>query len=66
MAGDRVARSVPKFIYIRVGGQIRWIYPPLNKPKTLAAMALVTTQLGHSLLQVSNLRTTITLPLFLF
>jgi hypothetical protein len=37
MAGDRVARSVPKFIYIRVGGQIRWIYPPLNKPKTLCA-----------------------------
>jgi hypothetical protein len=38
MAGDRVARSVVKFIYIRVGGQIRWIYPPLNKPKTLQAM----------------------------
>ncbi|UYN87579.1 MAG: hypothetical protein KIT51_04790 [Cyclobacteriaceae bacterium] len=38
MAGDRVARSVSKFIYIRVGGQIRWIYPPLNKPKTLGAM----------------------------
>jgi hypothetical protein len=38
MAGDRVARSVPKFIYIRVGGQIRWIYPPLNKPKTLAVI----------------------------
>jgi hypothetical protein len=37
MVGDRVARSVSKFIYIRVGGQIRWIYPPLNKPKTLAA-----------------------------
>ncbi|UYN87582.1 MAG: hypothetical protein KIT51_04805 [Cyclobacteriaceae bacterium] len=37
MAGDTVARSVNKFIYIRVGGQIRWIYPPLNKPKTLAA-----------------------------
>jgi len=35
MAGDTVARSVNKFIYIRVGGQIRWIYPPLNKPKTL-------------------------------
>ncbi len=31
MAGDRVARSVPKFIYIRVGGQIRWIYPPQRK-----------------------------------
>ncbi|UYN87606.1 MAG: hypothetical protein KIT51_04925 [Cyclobacteriaceae bacterium] len=38
MAGDTVARSVSKFIYIRVGGQIRWIYPPLNKPKTLAVM----------------------------
>jgi hypothetical protein len=38
MAGDRVARSISKFIYIRVGGQIRWIYPPLNKPKTLAAI----------------------------
>jgi hypothetical protein len=38
MAGDRVARSVNKFIYIRVGGQIRWIYPPLNKPKTLPTM----------------------------
>jgi hypothetical protein len=38
MAGDTVARSVPKFIYIRVGGQIRWIYPPLNKPKTLAVI----------------------------
>jgi hypothetical protein len=38
MAGDTVARSVSKFIYIRVGGQIRWIYPPLNKPKTLVAM----------------------------
>jgi len=37
MAGDTVARSVGKFIYIRVGGQIRWIYPPLNKPKTLGA-----------------------------
>jgi hypothetical protein len=36
MAGDRVARSVIKFIYIRVGGQILRIYPPLNKPKTLA------------------------------
>jgi len=36
MAGDTVARSVNKFIYIRVGGQIRWIYPPLNKPKTLS------------------------------
>jgi hypothetical protein len=38
MAGDTVARSVNKFIYIRVGGQIRWIYPPLNKPKTLPTM----------------------------
>ena len=38
MAGDTVARSVPKFIYIRVGGQIRWIYPPLNKPKSLPVM----------------------------
>jgi hypothetical protein len=38
MAGDTVARSVSKFIYIRVGGQIRWIYPPLNKPKTLCTM----------------------------
>jgi len=38
MAGDRVARSVNKFIYIRVGGQILRIYPPLNKPKTLAPM----------------------------
>ena len=38
MAGDRVARSVNKFIYIRVGGQIRWIYPPLNKPKSLAGI----------------------------
>jgi hypothetical protein len=37
MAGDTVARSVVKFIYIRVGRQIRWIYPPLNKPKTLGA-----------------------------
>jgi hypothetical protein len=36
MAGDTVARSVNKFIYIRVGGQILRIYPPLNKPKTLA------------------------------
>ena len=36
MAGDTVARSVTKFIYTRVGGQIRWIYPPINKPKTLA------------------------------
>jgi hypothetical protein len=36
MAGDTVAHSVSKIIYIRVGGQIRWIYPPLNKPKTLA------------------------------
>ncbi|MBX2956296.1 MAG: hypothetical protein KF846_09075 [Cyclobacteriaceae bacterium] len=35
MAGDTVARSVSKFMYIRVGGQIRWIYPPLNKPKSL-------------------------------
>ncbi len=33
MAGDTVARSVNKFIYIRVGGQILRIYPPLNKPK---------------------------------
>jgi hypothetical protein len=40
MAGDTVARSVNKFIYIRVGGQIRWIYPPLNKPKTLWVIAL--------------------------
>jgi hypothetical protein len=40
MAGDSVARSIPKFIYIRVGGQIRWIYPPLNKPKTLAVSLL--------------------------
>jgi hypothetical protein len=39
MAGDTVARSVNKFIYIRVGGQIRWIYPPLNKPKTLGVIA---------------------------
>jgi hypothetical protein len=38
MAGDRVARSVSKFIYIRVGGQILRIYPPLNKPKTLCTM----------------------------
>jgi hypothetical protein len=38
MAGDTVARSVSKFIYIRVCGQIRWIYPPLNKPKTLAVI----------------------------
>lgn len=38
MAGDTVARSVSKFIYIRVGGQIWWIYPPLNKPKTLWPM----------------------------
>lgn len=38
MAGDTVARSVNKFIYIRVGGQIRWIYPPLNKPKSLCAI----------------------------
>ncbi|UYN87671.1 MAG: hypothetical protein KIT51_05265 [Cyclobacteriaceae bacterium] len=37
MAGDTVASSVNKFIYIRVGGKIRWIYPPLNKPKTLVA-----------------------------
>src|SRR5690606_2363499 len=29
------ARSVIKFIYIRVGGQILRIYPPLNKPKSL-------------------------------
>ena len=28
MAGDTVARSVSKFIYIRVGGQILRIYPP--------------------------------------
>jgi hypothetical protein len=40
MAGDTVARSVTKFIYIRVGGQIRWIYPPLNKPKSLPPMLL--------------------------
>jgi hypothetical protein len=39
MAGDTVARSVSKFIYIRVGGQILRIYPPLNKPKTLPAIA---------------------------
>jgi hypothetical protein len=38
MAGDTVARSVNKFIYIRVGGQIHRIYPPLNKPKTLHAI----------------------------
>jgi len=38
MAGDTVTRSVSKFIYIRLGGQIIRIYPPLNKPKTLAAM----------------------------
>jgi hypothetical protein len=37
MAGDTVARSVNKFSYIRVGGQILGIYPPLNKPKTLWA-----------------------------
>jgi len=37
MAGDTVARSFSKFIYIRVGGQILRIYPPLNKPKTLGA-----------------------------
>jgi hypothetical protein len=42
MAGDRVARSVFKFIYIRVGGQILRIYPPLNKPKTLAAIQEMT------------------------
>jgi hypothetical protein len=38
MAGDTVARSVIKFIYIRVGGQILRIYPPLNKPNTLCTM----------------------------
>jgi hypothetical protein len=38
MAGDTVARSVNKFIYIRVGGQILRIYPPLNKPKSLQAI----------------------------
>jgi tetratricopeptide (TPR) repeat protein len=43
MAGDTVARSVSKFIYIRVGGQIRWIYPPLNKPKTLAVIFFMKT-----------------------
>jgi len=42
MAGDTVARSVNKFIYIRIGGQILWIYPPLNKPKPLVAMRLWT------------------------
>jgi hypothetical protein len=47
MAGDTVARSVHKFIYIRVGGQIRWIYPPLNKPKTLAAIFLDNEQLRN-------------------
>ncbi|MBX2969977.1 MAG: hypothetical protein KF803_11450 [Cyclobacteriaceae bacterium] len=26
------------FVYIRVGGQIRWIYPPLNKPNTLGTI----------------------------
>jgi hypothetical protein len=35
MACDRVTCSVYKFNYIRVGGQILRIYPPLNKPKTL-------------------------------
>lgn len=35
MAGGTVARSVSQFIYIRVGGEILWIYPPLNKFKTL-------------------------------
>jgi hypothetical protein len=39
MAGDTVARSVNKFSYIRVGGQILRIYPPLNKPKTLPPIA---------------------------
>jgi hypothetical protein len=39
MAGDTVARSFNFFITFGVGGQIRWIYPPLNKPKTLGTMA---------------------------
>jgi len=53
MAGDTVARSVNKFIYIRVGGQIRWIYPPLNKPKTLVAMRLgtITTDIKNEKIQ---------------
>jgi hypothetical protein len=38
MAGDTVARNFSYFITFGVGGQIRWIYPPLNKPKTLAAI----------------------------
>ena len=38
MAGDTVAHSVYKFIYIRVGGQILRIYPPLNKPKRCAQL----------------------------
>jgi hypothetical protein len=37
MAGDRVARSVGKFIYIRVGGQILRIYPPLKQTQNVTA-----------------------------
>jgi hypothetical protein len=57
MAGDTVARSVNKFTYIRVGGQIRWIYPPLNKPKTLAVIGpgQLSHQAGDALLtEISN------------
>jgi len=36
MAGDTVARSVSKFIYIRVGGQILRIYPPLKQTQNVA------------------------------
>jgi hypothetical protein len=42
MAGDTVAHSFSFFITFGVGGQIRWIYPPLNKPKTLAVTLLTT------------------------
>jgi hypothetical protein len=42
MAGDTVARSVSKFIYIRVRGQITRIDPPLNKSKTSAIIFLMT------------------------
>jgi len=38
MATDSGTRSIPKTIYIRVGEQICWIYPPLNKHNTLVAI----------------------------
>ena len=52
MAGDTVARSVNKFIIFGVGGQIRWIYPPLNKPKTLAVIFTGTMKYTYYILTI--------------